>query len=176
MRIAPLFLALAIPFSPLAVIAAEAPATSASGAKPIDAHALYEKKCASCHTKHASGIAQRSLKLDEQKQAVTNAGVRVDKLLAGHQKTALTDAEIKALSDQFAVMLGTGFVFQKKCAGCHSTGLDFARLYLTIKDGELISRVHDTPVAKLLETHARLTEAQTKTVVDMLRRHVETKP
>lgn len=175
MRIAPILLAVAIPFWPFAVIAADAPASSASGTKPIDAHALYEKKCGGCHTKHASGLAQRSLKLDAEKNAVTNAGVRVDKLLAGHQKTALSEAEIRALSDQFALMLGTGFVFQKKCAGCHSTGLDFARLYLTIKDGELISRVHDTPVAKLLETHARLTETQLKTVVDMLRRHVESK-
>ena len=173
MRIVTILLAVAIPLWPLAVTAADEPA--ASGAKPIDAHALYEKKCGSCHTKHASGLAQRSLKLDAEKQAVTNAGGRGDKLLVEHKKTALSDAEIKALTDQFAVMLGTGFVFQKKCAGCHSTGLDFARLYLTIKDGELISRVHDTPVAKLLETHARLTETQLKTVVDMLRRHVESK-
>ena len=151
-------------------------AEQAAAPKPIDPHALYEAKCSACHAKHGLGLAQKSLKLDEQKRAVTKSGRPLETLLARHHGVKLDPAEMQALSDQFAAMLATGFVFQKKCAVCHQNGVGFARIYLEIRDGVLVSRLHDMPVAKFLETHGRVDAEENAKVVGMLRRHLETKP
>lgn len=172
MRISKLFLTTALALLPHVAGAGE----GSANAKPVDPHALYEAKCASCHAKHASALAQQKLRLSGDKTAETKAGVAVSKLLVNHRGTKLDEAEIGALADQFAWMLSTGFVFQKKCAGCHDKGLSFARLYLELRDGEVMSRLHGEPVAKLLETHARLDQTQTRVILDMLRRQLETKP
>lgn len=151
-------------------------AEPAAQPQPIDPHALYEAKCSSCHAKHGLGLVQKSLKLDDKKRAVTKSGRPIETLLGAHHGVKLAPPEVQALSDQFAAMLATGFVFQRKCATCHQNGASFARLYLEIRDGVLVSRLQDMPVAEFLKTHGRVNAQEIEAVAGMLRRNVETKP
>lgn len=160
----------------LSLVPGLAVAEQAIAPKQTDPHALYEAKCSGCHAKHGLGLVQKSLKLDDQKRVVTKSGRPLETLLARHHGVKLTERESRALTDQFAAMLATGFVFQKKCAVCHQNGVGFARIYLEIRDGVLVSRLHDQPVAKFLETHGRADAQEIAKVTGMLRRHLETKP
>lgn len=171
MRFTPL-----LPAAALLFVSGLSLAEPAQPPKPIDPHGLYETKCATCHTRHGLGLVQKSLVLGAEKQAVTKSGIPLEKLLARHHGVKLTDAETHALSGQFAAMLASGFVFQRKCATCHQNGAGFARLYLEIRNGVLVSRLHDMPVATFLATHGRADARQIEAVVGMLRRNVETKP
>lgn len=143
----------------------------------VDAHAVYETKCMSCHNEHGADLARQRFALSGEKLQVNRTGTAVDRLLRRHHGVKLTDAEAVALIRLFKSGLQWGGAFQRRCARCHDKGVTFARSKLTLRDGAVrISKDGGDVAALLAGGHGEATPAEVETLMEMLRYQLETAP
>lgn len=148
----------------------------AAGAQTLDPHKLYEDKCARCHQPHASSLVREHLMLEEGKVITKAGGKEVASLLASHARQTLSQGEIDALVKQFGAMLKTGWLFQDRCYNCHGPAAVFARTTLKLTGGNVVSKATSVPMSEFLKGHGGLyDDAQRTTILDMLKRQLETR-
>ena len=142
-------------------------------AQPLDPHRIYEEKCSACHQAHAGDFVSGALVDNGQEVVGRNSGQPARMLFdAGHG--SLTPAETDALLAQFSLILGTGRVFKSKCRICHENAVDLARRGLILEGETLTGRYSGRDIETFLRGHGRLTPSEVDTMVDVLKRALET--
>lgn len=154
------------------VIAAPAPAVQA---QTIDPHAVYEQKCAGCHTTHAPDLVETLLDAAQDPLAIARTGQPLASFLkSGHGRAS--PAEIDALIALFTRIQLSDGLFRSKCRICHVRAKETARLKLVIRDDRLIGRYTGRDIETFLHNHGRLEPQEIPIMLDALRQHVLTKP
>ncbi len=163
----------------LLVTAATAQQAETNAAAPpttIDAHALYEQRCGSCHDEHGADLARKKLKSVDGAIRVTRTGKAVESLLARHHGVTLTKEETGALVGLFDIGLRSKGVFQKHCALCHTSGVAFTRKSVEAKAGQLYAKKAGTEIGAFLGQHSRATPAEVELLIEMMKYQLRTKP
>ena len=132
-------------------------ATGAAEAGQTDYHDLFEKRCLACHG-HAGDFARETLRV-EPDGVVGSRGQPLEQFLSRHQG-GLAKEDIGPILEMFRRQIESGALFRERCAICHDTAREFARINLILRDGVLIGRYSDREVAPFLVGHARLTASQ----------------
>jgi cytochrome c5 len=158
-----------------AIAAAMLPIVAEANAQsPIDAHQVYEQKCAKCHFEHAADLGRLKLEMAGDVLKVARSGKSVDKLLGNHHAVTLSAEEKQALMELMRNGIRWAGVFQHRCASCHRQASTFARETLEMKEGALVVKRDGTDVRQLLTRHGEPTAAEIETLVDMLAYQVRT--
>lgn len=160
----------------LPVMLALAAAGAFSGAaQTIDPHALYEQKCARCHTPHARELVQRKLTQEGMGLAAARSGLPLNEFLSDHAGTNLTPAEIAALTAHFSAMMQSGWLFEQKCLICHDRAAKFARTFLIERGGKIWGRYSGREIETFMRGHGRLNKEQAAIIMSMFARQLATK-
>lgn len=137
----------------------------------IDPHRLYEQNCGGCHAPHAGDFAHDNLVRSDGKTVGRKSGAELRAFLgAGHGR--LTQDEIEAIVAHLNSILKSGRLFREKCLICHDRAVEFARLQLAMKDGELIGRYSKRNIERFLASHGRLEADQVPLMVEVLKRQL----
>ena len=142
-------------------------------AQPLDPHRIYEEKCSVCHQAHAGDFVSGALVDNGQEVVVRKSGQPARVLFeSGHGD--LAPAETDALLAQFSLILGSGRVFKSKCRICHENAAELARRGLILEGETLTGRYTGRDIETFLRAHGRLTPSEVDTMVDVLKRALET--
>lgn len=157
---------LRIPFLAIGLLAAAFSAPS----QALDLHAFWDNRCAECHG-HAGTFARTHLHIENGALAGRH-NRDLERFLAQHEAGS---AQAAALYAMLLAQTQTGPVYHQKCTGCHDTAATFARSSLTLRDGVVIGRVNQRPIAEYLKRHGKLAADEIPVVVETLTRiHGET--
>lgn len=148
-------------------------AVSAS-AQQVDPHRTYERKCGTCHAAHAGDFAWEAVTETDDGLAGRVSGRPVRDILAGGHG-GLTEPEVEALLDQFALIRQSDRLFRKKCRICHDSAVRLARLELILDDGRLRGRYTGRDIEAFLHRHGRLDPSEVARMITILRRALETR-
>jgi cytochrome c5 len=136
-------------------------------AQEIDAHTVYERACAGCHSAHAGDFVFESLIASGEGLVGKKTGMPVAAMLsAGHGR--LTAEEAEALAAQFIAIHEGGRLFQRKCYVCHQRAVVLSRLKLIEQDGRLVGRYTGRDIESFLAEHGRLTPDEVPLMLDRL--------
>ncbi len=145
--------------------------TAVAYPQSIDPHQLYEQNCGGCHAPHAGEFVPDNLVHSDGNTVGRKSGVELRAFLeAGHGR--LTQDEIMAIVAHLNSILKSGQLFREKCLICHDRAVKFARLQLTLKDGELVGRYSQRNIGQFLTSHGRLESDQVPQMVDVLKRQL----
>ncbi|MBW4982671.1 hypothetical protein KZZ07_08965 [Mameliella sp. CS4] len=141
-------------------------------AQDIDAHAVYERSCASCHSAHAGDFVFESLIVSGDDLVGKKTGMPVAAMLAsGHGK--LSAEETEALVAQFLAIQEGGQLFQRKCFICHQRAVVLSKLKLVEQDGRLVGRYTGRDIETFLTEHGRLTPEEVPLMLERLTSQVK---
>lgn len=142
-------------------------------AQTKDPHILYEQRCGGCHAEHAGDFVGDSLLNSNGDIYGRKSGQELRSFLeSGHGK--LTVFEIETMVRHLTNIQNSGQLFRNKCRICHDRAVILARRKLIVKDGELIGRNTKRNIAQFLSGHGRLTSDEVSTMVDVLKRQLDT--
>lgn len=148
-------------------------AEGAVGDPRVDAHAVFEQRCAACHKGHMLDLVRGGkLAVDAAGTVGSASGSALASLLANHHGARVDAADIAALARLAVDISKSGYVFRDKCAMCHVSGRTFALKALELRDGRLVRRSTGTPVADYLAGHGMVSDGERTRVVEMLRRQL----
>lgn len=140
-----------------------------------DPHALYEQRCAKCHSPHAGEFVADSLEQVDGKVVGRDSGRELRALLTrGHGR--LASSEVDAMVAHLTSILAAGGLFREKCLICHGRAVGLARQKLIMRDGRLTGRYSGRDIAAFLAAHGRLEADEIPTVVQMLERQLAKPP
>jgi len=147
----------------------------AAFAQAGDPHALYEQRCAKCHSPHAGEFVADSLERIDGRIVGRDSGRELRAFLTrGHGR--LAPPEIDAMVAHLASILAAGGLFHENCRICHGRAVTLARSELIIRDGRLTGRYSGRDIAAFLAAHGRLDADEIPTVVRMLERQLANPP
>lgn len=139
----------------------------------VDAHAVFEQRCASCHKGHMLDMVRSGHVVAEVAAAPRGrSGAALSDVLADHHGVRLTPAEVQALSSLAGDIARSGFVFRDKCASCHISGRNLAVRALELRDDRVVRRQTGQPVEAYLANHGMLSPDEATTVMMMFRRQL----
>ena len=170
-RYAPALAVLAAAYIALLTPVIGQPTASEAAASESDPHAIYEQRCALCHQPHAREFARQSLALESGNVIMRSSSAPLDLFLKRHPK-GLPDSEARVLLGHFSQMLGSGFIYQDKCVGCHERASTMARLRLFERDGVIKGRYTYRDISEFLRQHGRLTPMEVQTIMNMFKRQL----
>jgi len=144
-----------------------------ASAQTKDPHILYEQRCGGCHTEHAGDFVADSLLISNGDIYGRKSGQELHSFLeSGHG--SLTAFEIETMVRHLTNIQNSGQLFRNKCRICHDRAVILARRKLIVKDGELIGRNTKRNIAQFLSGHGRLTSDEVSTMVEVLKRQLDT--
>ena len=132
----------------------------------VDLHAHWDQRCQSCHG-HAGAFARRFLRIENDQLVGAHHNSNLDAFLRNHY---LNDELVAPVTAMLKAQVASRPLFNQKCAGCHGTAAEFARLSLLIKDGVLIRKSNGRKVVDDLASHGRLKPDEVQIVIDSLTR------
>jgi len=148
----------------------------ANQAHAMDPHRIYEQKCASCHARHASGLARNALAIRGGQLVAVKSNRELSAILPGHRGTSLTDDEIRSLIELFTRNISNQSLFQNKCIICHDRARDFARNRLIVdQKGVLKGRYSGYLIGDFLQGHGRLTKSEAAQMAATLKWQLKTR-
>lgn len=141
-------------------------AALAPAARALDVHRYWDTTCGECHG-HSADFARRFLSVKDGELQGRHHVTDLRKFLANHYTSAdLAEPVYRMLLAQRQ----TAPLFRSKCGGCHRTASEFAREFLVMRDGVLVGRETQQPVAEFLKGHGRLSPADQKVMLGVLTR------
>lgn len=144
-----------------------------ASAQTKDPHMLYEQRCGGCHAEHAGDFVGDSLVNSNGDIYGRKSGQELQSFLeSGHG--SLTAFEIETMVRHLTNIQNSGQLFRTKCRICHDRAVILARRKLIVKDGVLIGRNTKRNIAHFLLGHGRLTPDEVSTMVDVLKRQLDT--
>lgn len=159
----------------LILVAAIIIAAGNAAADSIDPHQVYEQKCTRCHEDHARAFADTHLLLRGDRVVGLKRGRDLETFLdKGHGN--LEPVEVIPLVAHLRSVTGAAGLYQAKCKMCHEPAVDFARLNLIMDGGNLQGRYSKADIAEFMVHHGRINETEHVTIMDALKRQLETKP
>jgi hypothetical protein len=145
----------------------------ATAASSLDLHQFWDQRCQNCHG-HAGDFARRHLQVENGLLAGQHHRDNLKQFMARHE---MGPEHVERIYGMLLAQATTKPVYQQKCAACHGTAAELARISIARKDGVLIALPSERPLADLLKRHGKLTADEIPTVLDSLARVLgEVKP
>lgn len=141
---------------PLVILLWTLPATGAGAAE--DFHQLFEARCALCHG-HAGAFARATLERVDGVLRGRKSGREVAAFLPGHLGR-LDPEQVALFVAVFTKQIGSGALFQQRCAICHVRARDLARASLVVVEGRLLGRYSGRDIEAFLQGHGRASETE----------------
>ncbi|MCK5445973.1 MAG: hypothetical protein KAI73_10140 [Rhodospirillaceae bacterium] len=128
--------------------------TLATEAYSFDVHELFETRCGQCH-QHSGDVAQERLVIAKGILRGRTSGNDILVFLPKHHGRP-NPKETAALYDLFFSQVKGGGVFKDRCAICHVSAREFARLNL-IRDCDVVrGRYTGNNLTEFLVNHGRI--------------------
>lgn len=147
-------------------IAALLAAPQAPAQNGPDLHDYWDQRCRSCHGE-AGAFARSTLSVRDGRLLGVHHRDDLERFLRQHY---LAEDWVRPVMAMLAAQVTTDPLFQARCASCHGRASDFARESLAWRDGVLIGRTGQQPVAATLRSHGGLAPAEAAAMVGTLQR------
>ena len=122
----------------------------------------------------AATFARKSMIKQDGGQIVgRKTGAVMTEFLARH-RGRLSQPEIAALVELFALQLRTGGLYKDRCRICHTNAKRLARVRLEVRDSRLVDRVTGRDITAFLSEHGRLSADEVGLIDEMLRWQLKT--
>ena len=154
---------------PLLILAVAIAALTITGSMPaigIDLHWFWDQRCHECHG-HAGEFARSRLKVEGGQLVGRHHTQDLRLFLGQHQNGGAYAGE---MYDMLLAQAETPPVYQQKCARCHGSAAQFARMSLVVIDGVVSGREKQRPLIDILQKHGKLTSEEVPLVVESLTR------
>jgi mono/diheme cytochrome c family protein len=134
--------------------------------EPLDLHSHWDVRCKSCHGDSAD-FARRSLKVMDGELVGTHHQRELKTFMGQHY---LNDELVAPVTAMLMAQATTTPLFKDQCGGCHGSAADFARKSLELRDGTLVGKTSQRPVADYLRRHGGLMPADVAPMTATLNR------
>lgn len=144
-------------------------AVAHSSAAAIDLHEFWDSRCHECHEchGHAGAFARQNLSVEDGALVGRHHKNDLKRFLGQHE---MGPANVEGIYAMLIAQATTPPLFQQKCSGCHQTAAEFVRKSIVQKDGVVLGRSNQKPIAEFLQKHGGLNGDEVATVVETLTR------